>query len=249
MCVSLCLLLITIHINASLILSLGGVFVCFFLTTSTASFSTLVHTVHIQRKLKWKRIIKATFKNKTITLQLVPANCIVMWLLSFTEGITCQNWFLFFYRSIFTSCTVIFLKSLCPHLSELLQSTCLFFATAPFTMAQPFPAMVSELPQKDLLRPHPQAVQCYRNGGRQEGLQTWNTHGICSWSFSLEHLYWDPTVPNQQDHSFQFGFIQRQLSFLVPSSFHKSNQVQSVRTSSGLISKVPSLSKLKQLNH
>lgn len=66
---------------------------------------------------------------------------------------------------------------------------------------------------------------------------------------NLEQLYWDPTVPHQQDHSFQFSFIQKQLSFLDPSSFHKSNQVQSVRTFSGLISKVPSLSKLKQLNH
>lgn len=105
---------------------------CFFLKTSTASsFLKLVHTVHTQRKLK---IIKVVFKNKTITLQLVPANCIVTGLLSFTGsfGITCQNRVLFSYRPIFTSCTVIFLKTLRPHLAEPPQSTCLFFCYSPF---------------------------------------------------------------------------------------------------------------------
>lgn len=109
--------------------------------------------------------------------------------------------------------------------------------------------MVSELPHEDLLRPHPQAVWYNRNGTKQEGLQTWNPHGVYSWSFSLEQLHWDPTVQHEQDHSFQFSFIQKQLSFLDPNWFYESNQVQSVRTSSGLISKVQSLSKLKQLNH
>lgn len=52
----------------------------------------------------------------------------------------------------------------------------------------------------------------------------------------MEQLYWDPTVPRQQYHSSRFSFIQKQLSFLDPSSLHKSNQVQSVRTFSGLIS-------------
>lgn len=116
--VSLHLLLITVHINASLILNLGGFF-CLFLLEDFHCFFIFKICSYCTHSEKIKPI-KAAFKNKAITLQLAPANCIVIWLLSFTEGITCQNRFLFSYRPIFISCTVIFLKPLCPHLSELL---------------------------------------------------------------------------------------------------------------------------------
>lgn len=58
------------------------------------------------------------------------------------------------------------------------------FCCSPFPTGTAFASDVSEPPHEDLLCPLPQAVQ-YRNGTRQEGLQTSNPHGTRSWSFSL----------------------------------------------------------------
>lgn len=77
--------------------------------------------------------------------------------------------------------------------SKFQQLTCLFFATAPFTMAQPFPVTVSELPQKHLLCPHPQGMGV----GRGRKVCRPETH----LGYLLGILVWDSSTGIPQSHT------------------------------------------------